>query len=133
MPHTQPVNDPAHLARIAQVAVNARDLPRAVAFWRDVLGLKLLFEAHGHMAFFDVGGTRVMLALPEKKEFDHPSSILYFAVQDIRAAHVRLVERGVAFRSDPVLVAKMPDHELWMAFFTDSEGNTLALSSEVRN
>ena len=109
------------------------DMPTALRFWRDVLGLKLLFEVHGHMAFFDVGGVRVMLALPEKKEFDHASSILYFAVQDIHAAHARLVECCVAFRSEPVLVAKMPDHELWMAFFTDSEGNTLALSSEVRN
>lgn len=122
----------AQLNRIAQVAVNVRALPRAIAFWRDVLGLKFLFEVPGHMAFFDVAGVRVMLALPEKPEFDHPSSILYFAVQDIHAAHARLAERGVAFRSEPVLVAKMPDHELWMAFFEDSEGNPLALSCEVR-
>lgn len=126
------MTDPAALTRIAQIAVNARELPRAIAFWRDVLGLRFLFEVPNHMAFFDVGGTRVMLALPEKKEFDHASSILYFAVQDIRAAHARLAGRGVVFRSEPVLVAKLPDHELWMAFFTDSEGNTLALSSEVR-
>jgi methylmalonyl-CoA/ethylmalonyl-CoA epimerase len=73
-----------------------------------------------------------MLALPEKPEFDHKSSILYFAVADIRAAHARLVERGVQFRADPVLVAQLPEHDLWMAFFEDSEGNPLALSSEVR-
>lgn len=122
----------AGIGRIAQIAVNARDLGRATRFWRDVLGLKFLFEVPGHMAFFEVGGVRVMLALPEKPEFDHPSSILYFGVEDIRAEHARLVGRGVVFRSEPVCVAKMPDHELWMAFFVDSEGNTLALSCEVR-
>lgn len=129
---TTSVHDPAALTRLAQVSVNVRDLARATAFWRDVLGVRHLFDVAGHMAFFDLGGVRVMLALPEKPEFDHPSSILYFGVGDIRAAHAQLVARGVKFRSEPVLVARMPDHELWMAFFEDSEGNTFALSCEVR-
>lgn len=129
---TATVHDPAAIARLAQVSVNARDLPRATAFWRDVLGVRHLFDVAGHMAFFDLGGVRVMLAVPEKPEFDHPSSILYLSVGDIRAAHVQLSARGVHFRSEPVLVARMPDHELWMAFFDDSEGNTLALACEVR-
>lgn len=124
--------DPAQLTRLAQISVNARDLARAVAFWRDVLGLRFLFEVHGRMAFFDAGGTRILLARPEKPEFDHPSSILYFSVANIAAAHARLVQRGVKFRHDPALVARMPDHELWMAFFDDSEGNPLCLMSEVR-
>ena len=63
----------------------------------------------------------------------HRTSILYFAVGDIRAAHAQLTARGVTFRSEPVLVARMPDHELWMAFFDDSEGNTFALACEVRS
>lgn len=124
--------DQTPLERIAQISVNATDLHRAVAFWRDVLGLKFLFEVPGHMAFFEIAGQRVMLAKPEKSEFDHASSILYFQVEDIRGAHARLKERGVVFRSEPTLVAKMPDHELWMAHFTDTEGNTLAIQSEVR-
>lgn len=119
------------LSRISQVSVNVKDLARAVAFWRDQLGVRLLFQVP-KMAFFDCDGLRVMLALPESAEFDHKSSILYFRVADIRSAHAALAAAGVRFRSPPTRVAKMPDHELWMAFFEDSEGNALALMSEVR-
>ena len=119
--------------KIAQIAVTVYDLARAVVFYRDALGLKLLFEVPPKMAFFDDGGgIRLMLSLPEGTEFEPPGSILYFKVDDIRAAHARLKEQGVSFAGEPHLVAKMPDHELWMAFFQDSEGNTLALMSEVR-
>ncbi len=123
---------PTALTRVAQIAVNAKELPRAVAFWRDVLGLRFLFEVPPKLAFFDCGGVRIMLALPERPEFDHKSSILYFNVADIGAAHARLAAASVKFQSPPMLVARMPDHELWMAAFEDSEGNLLALSSEVR-
>jgi len=120
------------LSRIGQLAVNVRDLARAVAFWRDTLGVKFLFEVPGRLAFFDCDGLRVMLSPPETPEFDHPGALLYFKVQDIAAAHARLAAAGVAFRGRPHLVARMPDHELWMAFFHDSEGNPLARMSEVR-
>jgi predicted enzyme related to lactoylglutathione lyase len=116
---------------IGQIAVNAHDLDRAVAFYRDALGLPLLMEVPG-MAFFDCAGTRLMLGIPESDEYDHPSSILYFRCDDIAATHEALAGRGVVFRREPGLVAKMPDHELWLAFFLDSEGNTMALMSEVR-
>jgi len=118
--------------QIAQISMTAHDLPRAVAFYRDVLGLTFLFEAPPKMAFFDCGGIRLMVGVPEEKEFDHPGSVLYFKVDDIRATHAVFQERGVSFRTEPHLVARMPDHELWMAFFHDSEGNTLALMSELR-
>lgn len=120
------------IRQIAQISMTARDVSRAVAFYRDTLGLKLLFEAPPQMAFFDCGGIRLMLGVPAEPEFDHPGSILYFRVDDIRSVHATYQERGVTFRSEPHLVARMPDHELWMAFFHDSEGNTLALMSEVR-
>lgn len=120
------------IRQIAQISMTARDVSRAVAFYRDTLGLKLLFEAPPQMAFFDCGGIRLMLGVPTEPEFDHPGSILYFRVDDIRSVHATYQERGVTFRSEPHLVARMPDHELWMAFFHDSEGNTLALMSEVR-
>ena len=122
---------PFELSGIGQIAVNARDIARAAAFYRDRLGLKHLFSA-GTMAFFDAGGVRLMLSTPEKAEFDHPSSIIYFRVADIAAAHDALRGRGVRFRQEPRLLARMPDHELWMAFFEDSEGNVMALMSEVR-
>ncbi|HZI94248.1 MAG TPA: VOC family protein [Patescibacteria group bacterium] len=119
------------LSRIGQISVNVHDLDRAVVFYRDLLGMKLLFQVPG-LAFFDCGGIRLMLSPPERPEYDHPGSVLYYKVEDIRAAHDELVGRGVSFQSAPHLIARMPDHDLWMGFFKDSEGNTLALMSEVR-
>ncbi len=121
----------AALSAIGQIAVTARDLPRATAFYRDVLGLPLLFEVPG-MAFFDAGGVRLMLAVPTDPRYQHPASILYYRVGDIHAAAARLAAAGVAFAAEPHLVARMPDHDLWMAFLADSEGNTLALMDERR-
>ena len=120
------------ISRIGQIAINAHDVERATAFYQDALGLKLLFKAGPGLAFFDCGGVRLMLTRPEKPEFDHPSSILYFSVPDIQAAHAQMKEKGVKFEDEPHLIAKMPDHELWMTFFRDSEGNLLGLMSEVR-
>ena len=120
-----------HLDRIGQIAINVKDLDRAVAFYRDTLGMRPLFQVP-KMAFFDCGGIRLMLSLPEKPEFDHPGSILYYRVPDIQQAHAALRGRGVAFEGEPHLIAKLPDHDLWMAFLRDSEGNLLALMSEVR-
>jgi methylmalonyl-CoA/ethylmalonyl-CoA epimerase len=118
--------------QIGQIGINAKDTERATAFYRDVLGLKLLFQAGPNLSFFDCGGVRLMVTVPEEAEFDHPSSILYYKVDDIRAAYEAIKARGAEFRDEPHLVAKMPDHELWMTFLKDTEGNTLALMSEVR-
>ena len=109
-----------------------KDVPRAVAFYRDTLGMRFLFQAPPALAFFDCGGIRLMLTVPEEKEFDHPGSILYFTVDDLDAVYADLKGKGVDFRDAPHLIAKMPDHELWMAFFRDGEGNTLALMHEKR-
>lgn len=119
------------ITRLGQIAINAKDMERAAAFYQDKLGLTLLFKAPPGLAFFDCGGVRLMLDRAEKPEFDHPSSVLYFAVPDIHAAHGKLKETGVQFEDEPHLVAKMPSHDLWMTFFRDSEGNLLALMSEV--
>jgi methylmalonyl-CoA/ethylmalonyl-CoA epimerase len=121
------------ISRIGQIAVNASDVKRATAFYRDTLGLKLLFEAGPGLAFFDCGGVRLMLTRPEKPEFDHPSSILYFAVPDIQAAYAGMKQKAVKFEDEPHMIARMPDHELWMVFFRDSEGNLMGLMSEVRS
>ena len=125
-------DDPAvALSQIGQIAVNVRDLDHAVAFYQQMLGMKLLFRVP-NMAFFACGEIRLMLTLPEKPEFDHPASVLYYKVADLPSVHDALAARGVHIESPPLLVAKMPDHELWMAFFRDSEHNLLALMSEVR-
>jgi methylmalonyl-CoA/ethylmalonyl-CoA epimerase len=120
------------LSQIGQIAISVQDVEKAVAFYRDILGLKLLFQAPPGLAFFDCGGVRLMLARPEKPEFDHPASTLYFKVADIQQATATLESRGVRFEEEPHLIAKMPDHELWMAFFRDGERNLLGLMSEVR-
>jgi predicted enzyme related to lactoylglutathione lyase len=120
-----------HLSTIGQIAMIASDVGRATAFYRDRLGMKFLFEFPG-LAFFDCDGVRLMISKPEKPEFDRPGSILYFKVRDIDVAHSDLVAKGVEFTDAPHLIAKLPDHELWMAFFKDSEGNTLALMHEKR-
>jgi methylmalonyl-CoA/ethylmalonyl-CoA epimerase len=122
----------SRLRRVGQIAIVVRDLDRAVRFYRDVLGVRFLFQAAPGLAFFDCGGVRLMLTLPEGPEEGRGTSILYYVVDDIRAAHAALAARGVAFVTAPGVIARLPDHELWMAGFRDSEGNLLELMSEVR-
>jgi len=119
------------LSEIGQIAITVRDLRQATTFYRDTLGIKLLFEVP-NMAFFDCGGIRLMMSQAEKPECDHPASILYFRVPEIQTAHQTLRARGVRFEDKPHLVARMPDHELWMTFFRDMDNNLFALMSEVR-
>ncbi len=119
------------LNQIGQIAVNVHDVKRAVAFYRDILGLKSLLEIP-NAAFFDCGGVRLMLSLPEKPEFDHPASIICYKVADVQIAFQTLSSRGVQFESEPHLIARMPDHDLWMGFFLNSEDNLWALMTEVR-
>ena len=118
------------ISRLGQIAINVSDVDRAAAFYRDTFGLPFLFTT-GTLAFFDCGGVRLMLSRPEKPEFDHPSSILYFAVPDIISAHQEMLSRGVHFEDTPHLIAKMPTHDLWMTFFRDPEKNLLALMCEM--
>ena len=117
------------LHRIGQILVTARDLDRAVRFYRDTLGMTYLFQVP-RMAFFDCGGVRLMLGIPDAI-VDHPASVIYYQVDDIQAAHQTLAGRGVEFITEPHLVAKMEKVALWLADCRDSEGNILALMSEV--
>jgi methylmalonyl-CoA/ethylmalonyl-CoA epimerase len=124
-PATTPIRD------IGQIAISTHDLPMAVAFYRDALGLEYLFAA-GQLAFLRCGDVRLMLAVPESEEHAHPASTLYFRVDDIQSARAQLAERGVPFDDEPHLIATMPDHELWMTFFRDPDRNLHGLMSEVR-
>jgi len=119
------------LSTIEQIAVNAQDIGRAVAFYRDKLGMKLLFSVPPSLAFFDCDGVRLMLSLPPKPEFDHESSIIYFKVADIQDAYATLMDRGVQFEEAPIFVADMGTYDLWLASFRDSENNLLALMAHV--
>ena len=119
------------LSRIHQISMRAHDVDRAVAFYRDTLGLPFLFAAPPRLAFFDCNGVRLMLSTPDPG-FDHPGSVLYFAVEDIRRMHETLSARGVMFMTAPHKIATLADREVWLADFRDTEGNVLALMSEPR-
>ena len=120
------------LNEIGQIALTISDLDKAVAFYRDRLGLKHLFSAPPGLAFFACGSVRLMLSRPEKPGDGGAGAVLYFKVADIDLAHRALAGRGVSFEAEPHLVARMPDHELWMAFFRDPDRNLLALMCEKR-
>jgi len=120
------------LGPIGQIAITVADVRRSVEFYRDALGLALLFEAPPGLAFFDCGGIRLMLSRPEGEFRPGSSSVVYFRVTDIEGTARAMKSREVPFTDEPHLIAKMPDHELWMCFFTDPDGHTLALMEEKR-
>lgn len=119
-------------ARIGQIAIVCKDVDRATTFYRDTLGLRFLFAAGPSLSFFDCGGTRLMLTTAENPKDDHPGSTLYFFISDIASTHQDLSTRGVTFLDLPHMIAQMPDHELWLTAFRDSEGNTMCLMEEKR-
>ena len=119
------------LGTIGQLALTVSDQERSIAFYKDALGLKFLFQAP-KLAFFDCDGIRLMLSSIEKGPSAPSSNAVYFKVADIRAAHADLVRRGVKFEGEPHFVAPLGTHDLWMAFLRDPDGNLLALMSEVQ-
>jgi methylmalonyl-CoA/ethylmalonyl-CoA epimerase len=125
-------NTDSELAMVGQIGLTVDDLEKATAFYRDALGLKHLFDAPPAMSFFACGDVRLMLSRPERPGAERFSAAVYFKVGDIHAARDALTGRGVLFEAEPRLLAKMPDHELWMAFFRDPSRNLLALMCEKR-
>ena len=119
------------LDRIGQISIVVRDVERAVAYYRDVLGMKFLFSAGPTLAFFDCGGVRLMLGPASEPRFDHPASILYYKVDDIGAAFATLRARGAIVEREPQLTANMGTYELWIGFLRDPDDNVLGLMSEV--
>lgn len=119
-----------HLDRIGQIAISVGDLALSKEFYRDKLGMRFLFDA-GPMAFFQCGEVRFMIGAGNEKTVVPGGTILYFKVDDLAATHAALEDRGVYFLSEPHLVAKMPDYDLWMAFLKDPDGYTIGLMSEL--
>lgn len=119
-----------NIRNVGQISVTVRDLSRAITFYRDVLELEYIWETNG-MAFFQCGEARLMLAVPENSDFEHPSSVVYYNVDDINGAYHDLVSRGVVFKGPPHEIGKLGDHTIMMAFFSDSEGNVVAIQSEI--
>jgi methylmalonyl-CoA/ethylmalonyl-CoA epimerase len=128
-PAASPSAAPLGLSTIAQFALTVADLVRATAFYRDALGMRFLFQVPG-LAFFDCAGVRLMLSASDKP-LQTDGFVVYFKVPEIHQAHRALLERGVAFEGDPHQVARMPDHDLWMAVFRDSDRNLLAIMAEA--
>ena len=118
-----------HFDKIGQIAITVCDLARSKTFYGETLGMKFLFDA-GAMSFFQCGDIRLLIGASEQS-FTPAATILYFKVEDIHRTHDHLKQRGVEFIHPPHLVAEMPDHELWLAFLKDPDGNTLALMSEI--
>ncbi len=119
----------AELNRIGQIALSVRDLERAVVFYRDVLGLKFLLQAP-NVAFFDIGGQRLMLGQTETRELKPAGTVLYYEVADLDASFSNLKERGAPVEQEPHFIAKFASKELWMAFFRDPDGHLFALMHE---
>jgi methylmalonyl-CoA/ethylmalonyl-CoA epimerase len=115
---------------LGQVALTVQDVARSTAFYRDQVGLRFLFSAGPSLAFFDLGGVRLMLSAPEGDFAPGSSTVLYIRVQDIDASFREMRTRGVDFVDEPHLIASMPDHDLWMTFFHDPDAHTLALMCE---
>lgn len=118
------------IQKIGQIDVAVKNLNEAIQFYKVKLGLTLLFQTD-NMAFLDCNGLRILLTLPEREEFNHPSSTIYFQVENIKAAYDNLTKNEVEVVSEPHLVAKMGSTETWMVFFRDTEGNTHALMTEI--
>ena len=121
----------AMIQKVGQIGVPVKDLNRALDFYKEKLGLSLLFNTDS-MAFFECNGLRLMLSPPEKEEFAHSSSVIYFQVTNIKETYERLVDKDVIFIDEPHVVAKLGQTETWMVFFKDTEDNTHALMSEVQ-
>jgi len=120
------------LGRIGQIALGVSDMPRSVEFWRDVVGLKFLFEAP-NVAFFDVAGVRLMLGHEEAATRERGGIVLYFEVDDLDATFARLRDSGVTVEQpngEPHFVAPLGAKALWMAFLRDPDGHLFALMSE---
>ena len=120
------------LSSIRQIAITVSNVDTALRFYRDVLGLTLLFSAGPELAFLDASGVRLMLSTPQGAGSIRHNSILYFSVSDIVATHAALVSRGATDERTPSLAAKMPDHELWTGFLRDPDGNLVGLMEEKR-
>ncbi len=120
------------LSDLAQIALTVRDVSVALPFYRDTLGLKFLFSPSPNLAFLAAGSIRLMLTTPQGHGEPGKNSVLYFKVDDIAATHAAIVARGAKNERDPVLAAKMPDHDLWIGFIRDPDNNLIGLISEVR-
>jgi len=118
-------------AKITQLLIPVDEFDRGIAFYRDTLGIPFLFAAPPQMALFNCGGIRLLVGVMPAGQKAQRGATIYFQVEDIRAVFSSLEEKGVTFTAQPHVVNRTPKSELWLAEFTDPDGNQLALMSEV--
>lgn len=116
---------------IGQIAIAVTNIDEAREFYKNTLGLPLLFDAGPELSFFDCGGTRLMLTTEQGNAADHKTSVIYYKVANIELATQQLIAKGVSFEREPQLVAKMSDHELWIGFLRDPDHNLVGLMAEL--
>lgn len=117
---------------VGQVALAVSDVAAAKSFYADVVGLTHLFDAGPDLAFLDAGGLRIMLSKPEGLAEVGRNSVLYYRVASVDRAHTEALAKGAADAGAPHMIAQMPDHELWMGFIRDPDGNLVGLMEERR-
>lgn len=117
---------------LGQVALTVSDVALALTFYRDLLGLQFLFSAGPNLAFLAAGPVRLMLTTAQGEGHAGANSVLYFKVTDVEAAHAGLVARGARNERAPQLAAKLDDHDLWIGFLRDPDGNLVGLMEEKR-
>lgn len=120
------------ISEIGQIAITVSSVENALGFYRDILGLKFLFAPSAELAFLSCGATRVMLSTPQGSGQIGKNSILYFKTTNLEHFYEKLVERGATIEREPQLAARMPDHELWIGFIKDPDGNLVGLMEEKR-
>ena len=119
-----------NLSQIGQIGLPVIDTDRSEAFYEKVIGLRKLYR-FGDLSFFDCAGVRLFLDKVNEPDKFRPQGCIYFRCADIALTVAELEKRGVSFTLHPRLIAKMDDHDLWMAFFEDPDGHTLAVMQEA--
>lgn len=120
------------LSELGQIAVTVGDVSKTLTYYRDILGLKFLFSPNPNLAFLTAGSIRIMLSTPQGSGAVGANSILYFKVTDIETTYTAIVARGGISERAPQLTARLPDHELWIGFLRDPDGNLIGLMEEKR-
>jgi len=121
------------LSRIKQIAIPVHSVDEAKTFYRDVLGLRHLFDAPPALSFFDCGGVQMMLAGPaaQGKDGDQQHAVLFYDVSDIKGTHARIKSSGTKSLAEPRVIARMNGKEIWVCELSDGQGNVVGLMSEV--
>lgn len=120
------------ISELGQLAVTVENVDKSLEFYRDILGLKFLFSPSENLVFLQCGPTRIMLSTPQGAGEVGKNSIPYFTVSEIEKFYEQAITRGAVKEREPQFAAQMPDHELWIGFLKDPDGNLVGIMEEKR-